>query len=781
MKKSEMIKKAGVILFFVLWFFYGCSVYDDYGISWDEGIERDSSLITLERILPQLDDVATGTVNFSGYVEYEEYRDRYYGMAGQLPMAFMEYLNDFEMTYQEIYLMRHFYNFCLFFLASICFYLLCRKIVVRRGFALLGTLLLIASPRILADSFYNIKDLVGLSFVVISSYFGVRFLEKQTVFRAFWLAFFSAVCVNVRIVGGIVPAACLLLFTVMMFREKKGRAGLLWTAGITAVCLAVYYVITPAIWGDMVGGIIKTLETFSNYSTYSLDVEFMGKSYAPGELPWYYLPVWILCTTPVIILLMALAGGLCKLNALVSIVRGGRKWTWRKYSICFLTLTLVIPILYVFVSTPVLYNGWRHFYFIYPVIVFYAVLGMERAAALLDRKKAGLGRVCYLVILCGMLPVFTWISKNHPYEYMFFNLPSRAFAAENLEKDYWAVSQRDALEYICDIDDRDLIKVWTYGPSVCEALLDEEDQNRIIAASDEEADYLVFPHTKVDEGGKPETSFMYEKIYEIQVDQMTICDVYKQKMETFFDSRLSVNMSQNIYRYCIGNIQWEAAKENGRVEWFGTLNQPSKISGAVLKNTEGLLDVTCQVSADGAEWVPISQNMDMEIRYVRFGHAYDESAEESSVTIQFYRWLDEEQSSDVYQPIVGANASANGENGGLALDRSYETRWESGIGQTQGMYFQIQLAQEYRISGIQADYGDSPWDKPTNLRVMTSVNGTDWQECQVIDEEDQGYYYIEPTPCSMIRLVIGEVDSSLANQWSIYEIEVYMDAMLESE
>ena len=56
----------GVPLFFLVFFLYGMIVVRDYGISWDESTERNSSLINLGYVLPQAKEIVTDTVNFNG-------------------------------------------------------------------------------------------------------------------------------------------------------------------------------------------------------------------------------------------------------------------------------------------------------------------------------------------------------------------------------------------------------------------------------------------------------------------------------------------------------------------------------------------------------------------------------------------------------------------------------------------------------------------------------------------------------------------------------------------
>ena len=159
-KLRNFLKTNGaVILFFTAFLLYGLLTVKDYGISTDELIERESSLITYRYMVPSVADVVTETVNFPELVPLLEYKDRYYGMAVQIPAVVVEHLLGFRLDIRKVFLMRHLYNFLMFFTAAAFFYKLCRKLGHGMGASLLGVAILILTPRILAHADYNIKEI----------------------------------------------------------------------------------------------------------------------------------------------------------------------------------------------------------------------------------------------------------------------------------------------------------------------------------------------------------------------------------------------------------------------------------------------------------------------------------------------------------------------------------------------------------------------------------------------------------------------------------------------
>ena len=113
MQWLEKNSKILVLLFFILLFIYGCAAGNDYGINTDEALQRRHSLATYIHLFLQDEDYHTATFDSD---EVKKYGMTAYGSTVQLPLVFIEHLNDFEMTYEQIYTMRHYYNFFWFFL-----------------------------------------------------------------------------------------------------------------------------------------------------------------------------------------------------------------------------------------------------------------------------------------------------------------------------------------------------------------------------------------------------------------------------------------------------------------------------------------------------------------------------------------------------------------------------------------------------------------------------------------------------------------------------------------
>ena len=142
------------VLFFFLLLIVGLSIYRDYGISWDEPIQRKLGLLAYHYIK-------------EGDPTLLHINERWYGTSYELFLLFAQNNNGD----QAIYFSRHLLTFLTFYAGIIGFYFLAKRFLSHKWLALLGSAALVLSPRIFADSFYNSKDipfLVTYSFALLS-------------------------------------------------------------------------------------------------------------------------------------------------------------------------------------------------------------------------------------------------------------------------------------------------------------------------------------------------------------------------------------------------------------------------------------------------------------------------------------------------------------------------------------------------------------------------------------------------------------------------------------
>lgn len=835
-------RNGAVILFFAVFLLYGLFTVKDYGISTDELIERESSLITYRYMVPSVADVVTETVNFPELTPLLEYKDRYYGMAVQIPAVAVEHLFGFRLDIRKVFLMRHLYNFLMFFAATVFFYRLCRKLGHGRGMSLLGVLILILTPRILAHAYYNIKDMMFLSVFVITLYFGFLCIEAFSWKRLIPFAFFGALCTNIRVVGAMAVAVCLVIaFVKSLFGEgrksgmnreplpdrKFGRGWkrpfcLCWATA--AVCFGFYYMMTPIIWHDTWRQILNLMDTFSNYVVWYTRTYFMGEYILSTELPWYYLFVNIGITTPVFYLAMFLCGMAALLVRAGKGLAAGRKPEGTDWYYIGLSVNLIVPFLYVLVSRPVLYNGWRHFYFVYPMMVLVMLYGISvlwrwawnlpewrapeknHAGAKAAKRKnaeqgvsgqlesgrvsgnrmAGLSRhpfaIAYgCVVAAGVLSVGIWICRNHPHEYAFFNRIALPWVTEYFQKDYWNVSQYELLRSACEQDGREQLKVWVL-PENAIVFQPPEHRNRIKqVVNQDDADYIVTAYTASCEEERLTQYYLYDEQEAVWVDGVKISSLFRRAYDPTM--RTVLEESGDSLRYYVNGMTWEMGYEGDETVLHGSSRAELIMDKLFIQGTDGHLAETLQVlvSEDGEHYTPLELKQEFALAEAERTAVY-QGQPVTDVVIR-HKTVDEavfsvsllagrapgEEAAAALSVIESATASVREEQAQKAYDGNLESRWTSGTAQTEGMFYQMRLKDRVTFDSLVLDSYTSTGDEGKNLVISCSEDGEKWIPIDAATQ-DGIHYTFAPVSCRYLRLEAGVVDAENINNWSIHEI-----------
>jgi len=206
----------------------------------------------------------------------------------------------------------------------------------------------------------------------------------------------------------------------------------------------------------------------------------------------------MLMTTPLWISLFFAAG---QALALIHLIRGKREFI-RRMPLLLCTLLWALPLGFALLSRPVVYNGWRHFYFLYGPMLALAAYGLnwlwEHVRFAWQRRT-----VAILLVLCAAITGVS-MALNHPYQYAYYNpLISTQSVNTWLERDYWNVSIQGALaelhrseayrsvEGVARIGGVD----WFAQTGLEQALALAEDADMIPVKSDSQPDFWLVNHT----------------------------------------------------------------------------------------------------------------------------------------------------------------------------------------------------------------------------------------------------------------------------------------------
>lgn len=778
--KDKRVQKAVVALFFVLFLIYGCAVVKDYGLSVDELQERTSSLVTYKYLVPSVSDIITDTVNFANIAPLSEWVDRYYGVTMQLPTVLIEHLTGFTMPMGQVMLVRHLYVFLLFFSASIFFYFTSKKLTKNNYFALLGTAIFILCPRILAHSFFNIKDSVFISMFTINLYYAVCFMENPQWKKIPGLAVSTALCVNTRIVGAVIIAVCLSIVCIRSIVEKNIKRLLPIAASGGILSIIVYIAVTPVTWSNPIIEIINIYKTFSNYTTWPGSCYYLGGYIKATELPWHYLPVWIFATVPLLYLLPAAWGAIGCMK---------KKIQWNRI---FLTLIVLLPVVYVIFNRPVLYNGWRHFYFIWTPIALLALHGLIDIWKKLTNSKLRILPWAYIGI--AVLFIVIRIGIYHPYEWAYFNPWIEEYAEKSMEKDYWAVSTMNSYRYIKNEQKDDRIyrvkfPFWEYTYNWIQNV--DRDQIERVGADEADTDYVIQYEPAGSLYDPAWNSFyFYPREFVARVGNLTLGAVTYALWDNYSYSTVDENQDGTLTAN-VNGTEWVKERSGNSISLTGTLEVPvttGKLTVEVsdrslIKNTE----LFYKVVKDG-EWIAASNFTDNDFRngfiYVNLDSptpiagikiVHQEKQNNISWGINLYRRkfdVYNQQDFSAVSPIelVAASNQLIEMEADKAIDNNELSSWSSGP-QEEGMVYAFTMKEERYLSGLGFVMGEEWYDYPQNLRIFVSSNEKEWTE---ISYTVQGnvLYDFAPIKCKYVRLVLGSIEDT-SNHWRLRELILY--------
>jgi hypothetical protein len=517
--------RLAVFLFFIAYLLIGIAVYKDYGVHWDGPKEFKRGILSWLYIK-------------HGSPELFEWDGRFHGPAFELLLLPAERILCPSGDTRRLYQVRHACTFGLFYVSVFIFYLLAKRRFNSWKMGLVGAIFLIASPQIFANSFYNAKDIPFLSLFIISIYTLLNYLERKTVSAAVIHAVACALLIDVRIGGILVPVLTAFflakeIWSMVKRPDERMRLrqdsvpvlvsfGLFW-----AVLVVVTIGFWPFLWPHPLLHFKQALTVMSAYPFTGSNF-YLGNYVESSHLPWHYVPFNLLVTTPLAYSLLFSIGFYSLGRSFV--VRAGPPELRRPDDLLYLAW-FSLPLAYVFVRQPVLYNSWRHMFFIYPAFIMIALVGFsacQRGVALIGRKRirSFVRTIFYAGIIGNVGLAIIFMVRNHPYQHVYFNRLAGANMEEvkkRFELDYWGLSFGSALEYVMKNDPRTKIKIC--APPRAFLMLQERDRGRaVMVTTPEEADYILSNYRR-----SANVFIGKQEYYSIKVGGTNILVVYKMK------------------------------------------------------------------------------------------------------------------------------------------------------------------------------------------------------------------------------------------------------------
>jgi tetratricopeptide (TPR) repeat protein len=453
--------------------------YKDYGISWDEPGQRYPGLLSYNYIFHGNEDLFL-TPNDN------------HGAGFELLLMIIEKWFGFT-DVRDIYQMRHLVTNLCFLFSLLCAYVLIYRLFKNRFVACIGFLMLMLAPRIYAHSFFNSKDIPFMFMVTICLTYCQYAFEKNKASAYLILGILCGYATSIRIMGILLGGLILfflLLDLITYARNKEQIKKPLINIGVfTAGFILVLYLGWPYLWKHPIDYFIESYTHLSHFDFRGSNL-VNGRYEVASKLPWTYFPTWFLISNPAIWLLIGF-GGIVWI--VIDFFRKPKLFlsntTERNFLLylgCF-----AAPIFAVIFLHSVIYDDWRHLYFVYPAFVLMAVYFINKIYE--TKYKVVIQSVALLeVAVTGFFMI-----GNHPYNQVYFNnLVSHApeYLRKNYELDYWGVSFKQGMDYLLAKYPGKVIRIYCenrvfYDNNIM--LLPEEERGRIQLADPENADFFI--------------------------------------------------------------------------------------------------------------------------------------------------------------------------------------------------------------------------------------------------------------------------------------------------
>ena len=312
--------------------------------------------------------------------------------------------------------------------------------VVEKPLALISAALVGATPAFFGHAFINPKDSVFASGFLWALYlilvcFGDT--RRRSYRFTIGLGILLGLVVSIRFTGAylllLIPVVAFVQPSLWLHESKLSislpkrllqQAALEWRrlAILILVFVIAYALLMPAILTDFrLAAFAEAIRKFEHFP-WPWTVLYFGKEIPASQLPWHYVYGYMLVQLPVyyhffllVILTVFIAW---PRRVFLQNLRELCCSDLRARTVMLLAAALMIPLIWILLVHPVLYDGFRHILFVVPLISMLLYFGFVAA---LKGLVAGVRWPLILLATAGWMEALLAMQSLHPYEYVYYN------------------------------------------------------------------------------------------------------------------------------------------------------------------------------------------------------------------------------------------------------------------------------------------------------------------------------------------------------------------------
>ena len=382
--------------------------------------------------------------------DLENYKDKYYGIGFQFISQPIQFFLKKIIKNEDIdgfgskLVSKHLVVFLFFFGSGICLYLILKKIINNDEFCYFGTLIYLLYPYLFGQSLFSPKDIPFMSAWIFCTYISFNvfenLIEKNNIATKsiIFLAISTAFLLSIRVTGILILAQYLISLIIYLTTTNINFIKFLKQFYFKILIFIFFvllfiYIFYPLYWLNPLLLITAIQEMGRFYNDVCTNT--LGTCMYAKDLPPTYLPIWLSVKLPFLILL----------GIFLIPFTEKKIFTTDKKNVFFGTIlatSILIPLILIFRNVT-LYDELRHIMFLIPL---FFIIG---AVSLYSFSKNFFYTLCFVSI---SIFIFENI-KIHPYQYVWFNLPSRALdLTSKFELEYQGISGKELAKKISVID-----------------------------------------------------------------------------------------------------------------------------------------------------------------------------------------------------------------------------------------------------------------------------------------------------------------------------------------
>lgn len=426
----------GIIILIFSYLFFNIINIENYGISWDEPIQRELGKVNLDYII--------GKTNNSDILSVS---NKYYG-------PFYQILNILVATTIKRFtgLSDIAAYHCLgIFLSTIgiLFLYLFSKRLFDDEIAIYSVIFFIFFPQFIAQAHYNTKDipLMIISLIAIFTMYHAFKCKGHTSILVAGLL--SGIVFDMKIVGlEIIPIFFIPYTSYLLINQKVLKSRLELEKEIKLIFVFIIttafsiFIFWPALWQSP-GIFIESIMYFLNHPWIG-EVFYLGQYYQARDLPWHYAIIQLIIATPTVTLICLILGIYLTIKRLLITNK-------KIFENLLITFWFFIPILMEIKPGTTIFDGIRQFILILPALSILAAIGFKKITELLENKYPQ-GKPKKIITLIILVIFAINLIEIHPYEGSYVNEFTRILIPSHIENwfelEYWGSTYEDGINWL---------------------------------------------------------------------------------------------------------------------------------------------------------------------------------------------------------------------------------------------------------------------------------------------------------------------------------------------